>query len=122
MPTKAFAVIAGVGSGTGTSLAHRFAKTYPVALLARKPESYEGLVQEINNSGGKAVGVSADVSSEDSVKAAFKTEQDLNWEIWTTILMICRSMLHCNWYDRDVESREEGSRHMLCSNMRLHRR
>jgi NAD(P)-dependent dehydrogenase (short-subunit alcohol dehydrogenase family) len=73
MTTKAFAVIAGVGSGTGSSIARRFAKEYPVALLARKPESYEALVQEINNSGGKAIGVSADTSDEESVKSAFKT-------------------------------------------------
>jgi len=73
MSTKAFAVIAGVGSGTGTSLARRFAKEYPIALLARNPESYEGLVQEINNSGGKAIGISTDASDEESVKSAFKT-------------------------------------------------
>lgn len=72
MSTGAFAVIAGVGAGTGSTLARRFAKEYPVALLARNPESYEGLVQEINNSGGKAIGVSADTSNEESVKAAFK--------------------------------------------------
>lgn len=73
MSNKAFAVIAGVGSGTGSSLARRFAKAYPVALLARNPQSYEGLVQEINNNGGKAIGVSADTSSEESVKSAFET-------------------------------------------------
>lgn len=72
MSAKAFAVIAGVGSGTGASLAHRFAKTYPLALLARNPASYEGIVNEINNSGGKAFGVSTDVSDEASVKNAFK--------------------------------------------------
>lgn len=72
MTTKAFAVIAGVGSGTGSSIARRFAKEYPIALLARNPESYEGIVQEINNSGGKAIGVSADTSDEQSLKSAFK--------------------------------------------------
>ena len=73
MSTKAFAVIAGVGSGTGSFIARRFAKEYPIALLARNPESYEGLVQEINNSGGKAIGVSADTSDEQSLKSAFQT-------------------------------------------------
>lgn len=43
-----------------------------MALLARKPENYESLVQEINNAGGKAIGVSADASSGQSVKAAFE--------------------------------------------------
>jgi NAD(P)-dependent dehydrogenase (short-subunit alcohol dehydrogenase family) len=73
MSVKAFAVIAGIGSGTGTWLARRFAKAYPVALLARNPESYEALVKEINSDGGRAIGISADVSSEASVKSAFKT-------------------------------------------------
>ena len=73
MSVKAFVVIAGVGSGTGSSLARHFAKKYPIALLARNPGSYEGLVQEINSNGGKAVGISADVSSEESVKAAFRS-------------------------------------------------
>jgi NAD(P)-dependent dehydrogenase (short-subunit alcohol dehydrogenase family) len=72
MASKAFAVVAGVGPGTGAAVARRFAAAYPVALLARSPENYEGLVQEINKSGGKAIGISTDVSSEDSVKAAFK--------------------------------------------------
>ena len=72
MASKAFAVVAGVGPGTGAACARRFAASYPVALLARNPDNYEGLVQEINKSGGKAVGISTDVSSEDSVKAAFK--------------------------------------------------
>ncbi|KAK3707486.1 hypothetical protein LTR37_012128 [Vermiconidia calcicola] len=72
MASKAFAVIAGVGPGTGAACARRFASAYPVALLARNPENYESLVQEINKSGGKAIGISTDVSKEDSVKAAFK--------------------------------------------------
>jgi len=66
-----FAVVAGVGPGTGASVARRFAKAYPIALLARTPESYESLVKEINNAGGKAIGISTDVSSEESVKSAF---------------------------------------------------
>lgn len=72
MSSKAFAVVAGVGPGTGAACARRFAKSYPVVLLARSPENYEGLAEEINKSGGKAIGISTDVSSEESVKAAFK--------------------------------------------------
>jgi NAD(P)-dependent dehydrogenase (short-subunit alcohol dehydrogenase family) len=71
MPPSPFAVIAGVGPGTGASVARRFAKAYPVALLARSPENYESLVQEINKAGGKAIGISPDVSSEESVQSAF---------------------------------------------------
>ncbi|KAK0651237.1 hypothetical protein B0T16DRAFT_403410 [Cercophora newfieldiana] len=73
MASKTFyAVVAGVGAGTGRSVALRFAKAYPVALLARKPESYNDIVAEINKAGGQAVGVSADTSDEASVKAAFE--------------------------------------------------
>lgn len=59
-------------AGTGTSVARTFAKAYPVVLLARKPENYEPLVKEINSSGGKAVGISADTTDNDSVKNAFE--------------------------------------------------
>nr|XP_023907874.1 uncharacterized protein LOC112019587 [Quercus suber]POF16288.1 putative oxidoreductase [Quercus suber] len=69
--TRPIAVIAGVGPGTGAAVARRFAQAYSVALLARTPESYESLAQEINASGGKAIGISTDVSSEKSVQAAF---------------------------------------------------
>nr|OQO23202.1 hypothetical protein B0A51_06268 [Rachicladosporium sp. CCFEE 5018] len=67
-----FAVVAGVGPGTGAAVARKFASAYPVALLARSPENYEGLVKEINSSGGKAIGISTDVASEESVKSAFE--------------------------------------------------
>lgn len=68
---KSIAIIAGVGPGTGAAVARRFAQAYPVALLARSPENYESLAQELNSSGGKAIGISTDVSDEKSVKAAF---------------------------------------------------
>lgn len=71
MTTKAIAIIAGVGPGTGAAVARRFSQTYPVVLLARNPENYTSLVSEINSAGGKALGISTDVSSEESVKKAF---------------------------------------------------
>lgn len=66
-----FAVIAGVGPGTGAAVARRFATTYPVALLARTPESLTPIVSEINNSGGTAIGIPTNVADESSVKNAF---------------------------------------------------
>lgn len=75
MATKAFAVIAGVGPGTGAAIARRFASAYPVALLGRNAEKFDWLTQDINKNGGKAIGVSADVSKESSVKAAFEKIQ-----------------------------------------------
>jgi NADP-dependent 3-hydroxy acid dehydrogenase YdfG len=70
MASKLIAIVAGVGPGTGASVARKFAKTYPVVLLARKPENYEDLAKEINGSGGKAIGISTDVSDPKSVKNA----------------------------------------------------
>ena len=72
MASKAFAIVAGVGPGTGAACARRFAQAYPVVLLARNPDNFNSLVEEINKNGGKALGISADVSSPDSMKAAFQ--------------------------------------------------
>ncbi|KAH1270472.1 hypothetical protein KXX33_001123 [Aspergillus fumigatus] len=72
MATKALAVIAGVGPGTGASIARRFAKAYSVVVLSRNPANFEPLVQEINSSGGQALGISADVTDSTSVKSAFE--------------------------------------------------
>lgn len=66
------AIIAGVGPGTGASVARKFAQTYPVVLLARSAENYEPLVAEIKKAGGNAVGISTDVSDAGSVKKAFE--------------------------------------------------
>lgn len=68
--TRPIAIIAGVGPSTGAALARKFGAAYPVALLARTPDSVSGLVREINQSGGRAVGVRADVSDQESMKAA----------------------------------------------------
>jgi len=69
--SKFYSVVAGVGAGTGRSVALKFAKTYPVALLARDPANYESIVKEIKDNGGEAIGISTDVSSASSVKSAF---------------------------------------------------
>lgn len=73
MASKLIAIIAGVGPGTGASVARKFAATYPVVLLARSPENYESLAKEINSSGGKAIGISTDISDSTSVKNAVET-------------------------------------------------
>ncbi|KAI1043234.1 hypothetical protein LB505_006123 [Fusarium chuoi] len=74
MSSKSFyALIAGVGPGTGRSVALRFAEKYPVVLLARRPESYESTLADVQKAGGKAIGVSADVGDAASLKKAFET-------------------------------------------------
>jgi len=70
MASPLIAIVAGVGPGTGASVARRFAKAYPVVLLSRTPENYESLAAEINGAGGKAIGVSVDVGDSASVGTA----------------------------------------------------
>lgn len=70
MTSKLIAIIAGVGPGTGAAVARKFASAYPVVLLARKTENFESLAQEINSSGGKALGIRADVSDSSSLGQA----------------------------------------------------
>jgi len=67
-----YSIVAGVGAGTGRSVALKFAKTYPVVLLARNPANYEPIVKEIKAAGGQAIGISTDTSSASSVKSAFE--------------------------------------------------
>jgi len=67
MASPLVAIIAGVGPGTGAAIAKRFAAKYPVILLARKATNYEPLAKEINDKGGKAIGIETDVSDEKSV-------------------------------------------------------
>lgn len=72
MSTTPYIVVAGVGPGTGASVARRFAKEYPVVLLARGNDKFDSLAKEINEKGGKAIGISADVSNAESLKSAFQ--------------------------------------------------
>lgn len=79
MVSPRVAIIAGVGPGTATYIAKRFASAYPVALLARNPHNYEPVADKITSNGGKAVGISADLASGESVRAAF---EKIRAEIW----------------------------------------
>jgi short-subunit dehydrogenase len=66
------AAIIGVGEGLGYSLAKKFAKEgFTVAMLSRNADSLKQFVTTINNSGGKSFAVSADATSESSLKEAF---------------------------------------------------
>ncbi|PYH97987.1 NAD(P)-binding protein [Aspergillus ellipticus CBS 707.79] len=72
MASKPFAIIAGVGPGTGASIARRFAKAYSVVVLARNPDNFQPVVDEINSAGGQATGISTDLSDSAGVKSAFE--------------------------------------------------
>ena len=69
------AVIAGVGSGLGASLARRFAQEgCKVALLARSTEYLEELAREINekHGAGSALAVTCDLGNPEQIADAFK--------------------------------------------------
>ena len=70
---KFFSIIAGVGPGTGRSVAIRFSEAYPVVLVARRPESYNDVVAQINKAGGKAIGITADATDASSLASAFES-------------------------------------------------
>ncbi|KAL8749092.1 MAG: hypothetical protein Q9184_006940 [Pyrenodesmia sp. 2 TL-2023] len=70
-----FAIVAGVGPGTGATVARKFGAAYPVALLARNPANYEGAVEDIEAAGGKAIGIPTDVTDAKSVKDAVEAAQ-----------------------------------------------
>lgn len=69
--SKAYAIIAGVGPGTGASIARKFALTYPVVLLARNLSNLDPIVNEIKANGGQATGISTDLNNSQSVRATF---------------------------------------------------
>lgn len=91
--SRLIAIIAGVGEGTGASVARKFALAYPVVLLARNPGSYEPLVKEINGNGGTALGISTDVSDEGSVKSAFvEVEKQFGKDVGLAVSSVPRSL------------------------------
>lgn len=67
--SKAIAIIAGAGPGTGSAVARRFAQVYPVVLLARSNLSLDPLVKDITQSGGSAIGIATDVTSGSSMSS-----------------------------------------------------
>jgi NAD(P)-dependent dehydrogenase (short-subunit alcohol dehydrogenase family) len=70
---KFYAIVAGVGPGLGRSTAVRFSEAYPVVLVARRPESYDDVVAQINKAGGRAIGIAADATDPSSLATAFET-------------------------------------------------
>jgi len=67
------AVVAGVGSGLGASLARKFAKEgCHVALLARSPDFIDTLADELRRRGTGVLAIPTDVSDVNEVAAAFQ--------------------------------------------------
>ena len=67
------AAVLGVGPGLGAAIARRFAGAgFTVALMARREESVAAVREEIEDSGGGALGVTTDATDPDSVAASFQ--------------------------------------------------
>jgi NAD(P)-dependent dehydrogenase (short-subunit alcohol dehydrogenase family) len=71
-PKKPVAVVIGVGPGLGASLIRRFAKTYSVAMLARKAHYLKALAGEIRQSGATVQDLTCDVSNRTQIGDAFR--------------------------------------------------
>ncbi|KAI5370362.1 putative short-chain dehydrogenase/reductase SDR, NAD(P)-binding domain superfamily [Septoria linicola] len=71
MSSTQLSIIAGVGPGTGASVARRFASKYTTILLARNIDNLESIERSITDKGGRAKSISADVSSPESISRAF---------------------------------------------------
>jgi NAD(P)-dependent dehydrogenase (short-subunit alcohol dehydrogenase family) len=65
------AVITGVGPGLGASLGRRFAASYAVAIIARKPDYLKELADDIRQSGATALDFSCDVGDGAQVSEVF---------------------------------------------------
>lgn len=68
-----YAIIAGVGPGTGAAIAKRFAKTYSVVLLGRTLANLKAVQNDIASDGGKAICIEADVSVRESTEDALRS-------------------------------------------------
>jgi NAD(P)-dependent dehydrogenase (short-subunit alcohol dehydrogenase family) len=67
------AAVLGVGPGLGAAIARRFAgEGFAVALMARREESVAAVREEIEDSGGGALGVTTDATDPDSVASSFQ--------------------------------------------------
>ncbi len=66
------AAILGIGPGLGAAVARRFAREgFAVGLMARSEESLATAREEVESSGGTALGVTADATDPTSVASAF---------------------------------------------------
>lgn len=66
------ALVAGVGEGLGSAIAHRFARAgFTTALVARNAERLEKIASEIEAAGGRGLAYVADIREETAVNKLF---------------------------------------------------
>jgi NAD(P)-dependent dehydrogenase (short-subunit alcohol dehydrogenase family) len=75
MVAQKTATVIGVGPGLGAALARRFAKEYKVALVARDEDKLTRFAKEIEDGGGRALAVAADVGNGEIVRAFERIRQ-----------------------------------------------
>src|SRR6266851_2743463 len=71
-PKKPVAVVIGAGPGLGASLIRRFAKTYSMAILARKADYLKALAGELRQSGATVQDLTCDVRDRRQITDAFR--------------------------------------------------
>lgn len=89
--TPEVVVITGASAGVGRATAHVFARQgAAIALLARGSEGLEGVRQEVEALGGRALVLPTDVSDHEAVEAAAEqTERELGpIDIWINCAMV----------------------------------
>lgn len=72
LSSKFYALISGAGPGVGHSTALLFSKSYPIVLLSRSASSSQPTVDAINANGGQALGLQADATDPEAMKAAME--------------------------------------------------
>ena len=77
-------------------------------LLARNPANYESLVEEIEKSGGKAVGISTDVSSPESVEEAFRKIKGMSDGVAAGIFNVGGKFIRKPFLELSLEDFEAG--------------
>ncbi|KPM43778.1 hypothetical protein AK830_g2807 [Neonectria ditissima] len=100
------AIVAGAGPGTGSAIAHRFAKAYPVVLLARSQASLDPLISEITQAGGSVLGIPTDVAITSSVNSAMdqiNTEFGPGVRVAAAIYNVAGKFTRKPFLDQDVE-------------------
>lgn len=71
------AIITGAGQGIGEAIAHRLVKDgFKVSLVGRHLEKVQRVADDINNKGGEAIAIEADVAKRDDVFNAVKVTKE----------------------------------------------
>ncbi|MDQ1705244.1 MAG: hypothetical protein QOF18_1610 [Frankiaceae bacterium] len=91
MTERKVVVVSGGSAGVGRAIVREFAAHgYDVAVLARGQAGVDGAVKDVENAGGRAVGIRADAASLDEVEAAAEqVERDLGpIDVWVNVAFV----------------------------------